>query len=162
MGLVFEYMPIDYVGIKSRLKRTAIVQRSNFGPITKTGADICIRTYPCPSALHFTTSRKCGFTLTPVIGRSRGAPVAGKLSSDISGKRKKSMNGFTYGDELNCTLYFSGGLFISVGADWTRNMIDFGGPMDIKKNGATYFNGKSSGVIDSLGCIISAGYAFFN
>lgn len=169
MGLVFEYMPIDYVGIKSRLKRTAIVQRSNFGPDYENWRgylyqDISLSVGP---SFHTTSRKMWDFTLTPVIGyafaRYEAAPVAGQiLSSDISGKRKKSMNGFTYGAELNCTLYFSGGLFISVGADWTRNMIDFGGPMDIKKNGATYFNGKSSGVIDSLGCIISAGYAFFN
>jgi len=61
-------------------------------------------------------------------------------------------------------LFFSGGLLISLGGEWIRIPIKMDGP--IKESNPqterTYMNGKTSGNIDNIRFIISAGYAFKN
>jgi hypothetical protein len=82
----------------------------------------------------------------------------------VTGETKRSVNGLTYGAELNCTIYFSGGLFVSFGGEWIRNNLDFGKAYDVTNPQTTrkYFNDGSSGVIDSYSFILTAGYAFSN
>jgi hypothetical protein len=43
----------------------------------------------------------------------------------MTGENERSFSSLTYGAELNCTIYFSGGLFVSFGADWTRIELQF-------------------------------------
>jgi hypothetical protein len=69
-----------------------------------------------------------------------------------------------YGADLTGTVYFSGGLFISLTAEWMRNSVTLKAPIDATnpQTGATYLGGGKSGTIDSWRIIISSGYAFSN
>lgn len=85
----------------------------------------------------------------------------------MSGENERSFSSLTYGAELNCTIYFSGGLFVSFGADWTRMNCAFGKPFDITNpqdapTSRVYFDGATSGVIDAVAFTLTAGYAFSN
>ena len=43
-----------------------------------------------------------------------------ELVSGYKGDRKSDVSGITYGAELNLTMYFSGGFYISLGTDWNK------------------------------------------
>lgn len=175
-GLNFEYMPIDYIGAKVKFKRTAIIEKTNFGPDFENFRGTLyqdVAFYIGPS-FHATTRKTWDFTLTPVVGYAIGkynaVPAAQKILQNtsgekITGKTKKSANNFTFGMELNCTIYFTGGLFISLGGDWTRNNLKFGSAFNItnpQQPDKVYLNGKTSAIIDSLSIVLSSGYAFSN
>jgi len=68
----------------------------------------------------------------------------------------------TYGAELNLTIYFSGGLYISIGTDWNKYPINFSPAYSLSQGGNTYLDGKSSGNIQTINLALSAGYAFSN
>jgi hypothetical protein len=175
-GLSFEYMPIDYVGAKAKIKRTVIIEKTNFGSDFENFRGTLyqdVAFYAGPS-FHATTRKTWDFTLTPVIGyaiaKYDAVPAAHKIlqnaSGDkITGQTKKSANNFTFGMELNCTIYFTGGLFVSLGADWTRNNPKFSSAFNItnpQQPEKVYLNGKTSAIIDSLNIVLSSGYAFAN
>ncbi len=176
LGLSFEYMPFDYVGARAKLRQSSIVQRSNFGPDYENfrGSlykDVSLYVGP---AFHTTVRKRWDFTLMPAIGYAFGvyhaSPVGSKILVDtstgngVTGETKRNVNGLTYGAELNCTIYFSGGLFMSLGGEWVRNSLNFGKAFDVTnpQTGKKYFNDGSSGIIDSYCFILTAGYAFSN
>ncbi len=189
-GIIFEYMPINYLGIKFKGKRTSLIQRTNFGSNYKNWStelynDFSL--YVGPS-FHTTKRKRWDITLTPFIGYSFGrfkaTPVAVKLFNTYTYNiatgeytpqlylytygRKKISNNLSAGAEVNITFYFSGGLFLSLGADYTLNMLNFNGnfyminPVIQKTyNFNLYYQGSSS-TIHAIGGIISVGYAFSN
>ncbi|RPI95688.1 MAG: hypothetical protein EHM32_05170, partial [Spirochaetales bacterium] len=160
IGLTFEYMPFDYVGAKFKFKRNSVVQKTNFGPDYQNWREYLYKDlsfYLGPS-FHVTTRKRWDFTFTPMIGYAiatyHAAPVAWKILVDdagigMSGENNRSFSALTYGAELNCTIYFSGGLFVSLGCDWTRLNCAFGKPFDItnpqpQSSSNVYFDGATS------------------
>ena len=176
-GVSFEYMPMDYVGVKARLRRSSITQRSNFGTDYESFSGALYKDvsfYVGPS-FHTTMRKRWDFTLTPLVGYAVGvfhaAPVGSEIlenyisGAKLTGETERKTNGLTYGAELNCTIYFSGGLFISLGGEWLRNTLSFDPAFSItnpQQPGKVYLDGKTSGTIDSASFILTAGYAFSN
>ncbi len=186
-GLFFEYMPLDHLGVRLKFRRTVIAQRSNFGTDYENWnidlyKDISLMAGP---TLHVTNRRMWDIVLSPLVGYAIGtynaAPVAGNILIDrakqfefmsgdrlledymVTGTRKKSVKGLLYGVELNLTLYFSGGFFLSIGADWLRNPLNLSAFSVRNPQTERYYNDrKGLGTIDSIGGVISAGYAFSN
>jgi hypothetical protein len=167
-GFFFEYMPIDYVGIKSSMKRAYIVQRTLFGSNFNNWADSLYNCYSFligPSA-HFTNRKKWDVSLTPMIGYSiakyKPTPIAQQIIERYSGENKRSVNGLVYGVELNYAMYFSGGLYISLGFDWNKYPISLS--PGVKLENPTTFKAfeKTSGDIQSINFVFSVGYAFDN
>ncbi len=169
-GLSYEYMPFDHVGIKSKLKRSVIIQRSIFGTDYENWSgslytDYAINLGP---AIHLNVRKRWDVILTPFIGYAYGkyeaTPVAAQLIDDSvysDAKRKQSVKGLTYGAELNMGFYFTGGLYLNIGFDWTINSITFGKEYDISQSNGTRYQGTSSSIYNY--CILfSAGYAFSN
>jgi hypothetical protein len=169
-GISFEYMPIDYVGLKARLRRAFVVQRSTFGPDYENWRETLYSDYSflVGVSLHATNRVRWDFTLTPLAGYSiysfTATPVAGQILSGYSGKMKREGSGFVYGAELNCTIYFSGGLFLAMGYEWMRSPVEFSEPFDLvnPQTGTRYMDGSSGGQIETHSFILTAGYAFSN
>ena len=167
-GVSFEYMPIDYVGIKAKLKRVLIVQRTRFGAEFQNWTETIYSNYSFlfgPS-FHLTSRKSWDVTLTPVIGyafaKYNATPIASKLVQGYSGDTERDVNGITYGAEVNLTMYFSGGLYISLGVDWNKYPLTFSPAYDLTQpgNGNIYMEGKNSGSIQTVNLAILAGYAF--
>lgn len=166
-GLSFEYMPMDNVGVKTKLKRVIVVQRTLFGSNYQNWSKTLYSNYSLllgPS-FHLTTRKLWDVTLTPVIGytyaKYHAAPIEAELnSSNITGSRNRNVNGITYGAELNCTLYFSGGLYISLGADWNRYPLKFSPAINLSNSSNSNTLDKSSGNLDTINFALSAGYTF--
>ncbi len=169
-GLSFEYMPFDRFGIKSKLRRTVIVQKTNFGSEYRNWRGYLYRDYSfyAGPTVHATYRRSWDFTLSPLIGYSYGrfiaTPVGKKTIEGYEGKTMQNAQGLSYGAEINFTAYFSGGLFLSIGFEWLRHSLSFESAYELTNpdTNAEYFEGKSSGTIDSYSVIITSGYAFSN
>ena len=171
VGLQFEYMPIDYLGVKTKIKTTSIIQRTIFGTQLENWSktlyvDFSFNVGP---SVHVTNRKQWDFTLTPVIGYAvgefRATPIANALVTGYSDGPKSIIHGLTFGTELNFTAYFSGGLFLSLGFDWTMNMLTFGNEFNLTNPVSPnnrYFEGKKTSSIHSLSFIVSSGYAFSN
>lgn len=169
VGLSYEYMPIDYIGAAAKLRRSYVMQKTNFGQDYENWKgylyrDISLHIGP---ALHATTRKRWDFILTPMIGfassKYTATPVAKKILSGYSGDTRRKSNHLSYGAELNCTIYFSGGLIISLGGEWIRNRLDIGDSLTLT-NPQTQASYKdiSSGNMDCINAVISAGYALYN
>lgn len=179
-GLLYEYMPIDHLGGRIKFKRTIIIQRSNFGPDYQnwTGTWYSDYSFYLGPALHLTTRKRWDIVLIPQIGYAictfKAAPVGKRIlrepednpaGTKMTGSNERTFTTFSYGAELNFTFYFSKGLFISIGADWCRIPVKLGKPIDLvnpQDTSKKYLNGGTSGTLDTVSCIITAGYAFSN
>lgn len=167
IGISFEYMPIDYIGACVKLRRTYIVQKTNFGSEYENWKgylyrDISLFIGP---AFHATNRKRWDFILTPMLGyafsKYNATPVAKQLLDGYEGKTQKSSNGLAYGAELTCTIYFSGGLYISLGGEWIRNKIDLGSAFDLTNpQTGNKYTASSSGEMTSLNALVAIGYAF--
>ncbi len=168
-GLSFEYMPFDYFGVRTKLRRTYIIQRSTFGPDYENQRESLYTDYSLLFGItfHATTRRQWDFTLTPMAGyafyRYNATPIGEKLITGYSGNMNRSGSGIIYGMELNCTIYFSGGLFLSFGYEWMRNPVSFSRFNLVNpQTNVSYNEGETSGIIDTHSLAITAGYAFSN
>jgi hypothetical protein len=169
-GLSFEYMPFDRIGIKSKLKRSIIIQRSIFGSDfeNKSGSLYSDYSLALGPAVHLNVRKRWDLILTPVIGYAfaeyEATPVAAQLIDDStfnSAERKQSISGLIYGAELSMGFYFSGGLFINLGFDFLVNSIKFGEDYNITQSDGTTYSGTSSDIYN-YSVILSVGYAFSN
>lgn len=169
-GFTFEYMPIDHLGIKTNLRRSLIIQRTNFGSEYENWrgtlySDFSLYFGP---TVHATTRRSWDFTMTPLfgyyIGSYNATPVAKKILEGYNGKTEKSVKGISYGVEINFSTYFSGGPFLTLGIEWIRNDLDLGSSYQLNNPQTThsYYQGKTSGTIDTINFKLSSGYAFSN
>ncbi len=165
-GASYEYMPIDYLGVKARLGRMFLVQRTRFGSEYENWREILYDEYSIlvgPS-LHATTRKRWDFTLTPFIGYVMAdytpTPIAKKLIADYDAGQPKDVSTYAAGAELNFTGYFSGGLYITFGFDWQVRFLDFGGGFTLEREGLAFFPGGRDSRIYSYSFIFSAGYAF--
>ncbi|HOO71956.1 MAG TPA: hypothetical protein PK926_09355 [Spirochaetota bacterium] len=169
-GICYEYMYIDHMGVKAKLKKTIVIERTLFGSQYKNWTETLYSDYTlCVGpTFHITNRKQWDFTFTPVIGVSFGeltvTPIADKLIDDYSGKMRKDVINFTCGGEFNFSVYFSGGLFISIGFDYTMNMLELDSAYSLTNpdTDKEYFKGETSSYLHSLSFILSAGYAFSN
>lgn len=168
VGISYEYMPLDHIGINTRIRRSWIVQRSNFGSSYENWTGYLYRdtAFYIGPAIHATTRKRWDFSFIPLIGyafsKYYATPVGGKIISDYWGKKSKSFHTFSFGSELNCIIYFSGGLYIGLGIQWIRNRLKFGSAFNLTnpQTNTSYFDGKTSSSIDTYTLLVSAGYAF--
>jgi hypothetical protein len=167
-GVNYEYMPIDYVGIRGRIRRTWVIQRSTFGSDYENKRGTLYSDYSLllAIAVHATNRKQWDFSFAPIIGysffRYTAASVPAKLFDNLSSKNRTG-SGFVYGVELNAIVYFSGGLFISLGYEWMRNPVAYSDAVNLTnpQTGAGYAD-TSGGHIDTNSVIITVGYAFSN
>jgi hypothetical protein len=168
LGLFYEYMPIDYIGARAKFRRSIIVQTSNFGPDYKNWREYLYTDYSLlfGFTIHATTRKKWDIALTPFVGyafyEAEALPVASRIVPGFTGDTKRTGGGLAYGVELNFIFYFTGGFFLSLGTEWVRNTVkvsafDITNPQTFQK-----YKAKSSSDIDTIGFILSAGYAFTN
>lgn len=170
VGIGFEYMYMDHMGVKAKLKKSFIVQRTVFGAEFKNWTETFYDDYDIVvgPTFHITNRKQWDFTFTPVIGLSIGelsvTPIANKLIDGYSGNRNKSIVNFTCGGEFNLSIYFSGGLYLSLGFDYTMNLLDLDSPYNLTnpQSGAVFFQGQDSTYLHTLCFILSVGYAFSN
>jgi hypothetical protein len=176
LGLSAEYMPIDHLGAHLRFRRTYIVQSTTFGSEYENWKGYLYKDFAfyLGPAIHATTRKSWDFVLTPLIGYStakyNATPVAKKIlqtygatSVKYTGDTHRDSKGLSYGSELNCTIYFTGGLYVSIGGEWIRNKLKFDRGFDLTnpQTSKKYSAGTSS-TLDTYSIIISAGYAFSN
>ncbi len=165
IGLSFEYMPIQHLGAALKMRRTNLFQNTTFGPEYENWKGYLYRDYTIfiGPALHATNRKIYDFILTPLIGYSFSTyyptPVAKKILTDTSGGPKSKANGLSLGAEINCTIYFTGGLYVSIGGEWIRNMLNI--KTDYSQSNPQY-NINRKAVIDTPAVIIGIGYAFSN
>ncbi|HQE59074.1 MAG TPA: hypothetical protein PLA54_07785 [Spirochaetota bacterium] len=164
-----EYMPLDHFGVKGKISRAMVAQKSTFGADYPNEQGFLLKTWNITFApvYHVTVRREWDVTIAPFLGYSIGTfnaiPVAKGLFDTIDSKTSQSSNSLIYGIEINGTLYFSGGFFLSLGAEWTRYNISIDNDINRTSPSAlTYNNGSKSGNIDTYIIQISAGYAFRN
>ncbi|OHD65167.1 MAG: hypothetical protein A2176_02710 [Spirochaetes bacterium RBG_13_51_14] len=184
-GILFEYMPVDYLGIKVKVKRLTVVQRTMFGQQYQNWTKMLYNDFSffIGPSVHFTTRKQWDFSLTPVAGYALGeynaAPIAKllvyKTEQNVNlqildivwgygRKSKKQVYNVVVGAELSFFVYFTGGFFISFGCDWTMNMLKFDGKF-YQMNPQTYrlfFPQSDFSYLHSVSFILSAGYAFSN
>jgi hypothetical protein len=171
LGLSFEYMPLSRIGAVAKFRRTYIMQNTKFGSEYQNWKGYLYSdwAFHIGPALHATTRKSWDFVFTPLIGYAfaqvDATPVAKKtLARDgYTGDTRRQSDGFSFGAQLNCTIYFTGGLFVSIGGEWIRNMIDLGGDYNLTnpQTGRKY-SGNSQSALDIYSILISAGYAFSN
>ncbi len=183
-GAFFEYMPIDHLGIKGKVKYNVTFQRTLFGPdfenwTATTYQDVSFLVGPVG---HLTNRKQWDFTITPVIGYAIAwftpSAIAAKLfkdnpddpddypddwnDHDYTNGGKRRADNFILGTEVNFTAYFSGGFFLSIGFDWTMNFMKFDSPFTLTLNSNNYFENQTTAYFHTLSFVISAGYAFSN
>lgn len=167
-GLSYEYMPIDYLGLRGKLRRIWVIQRSTFGSEYENEREILFSDYSflVAVAVHATNRKQWDFSLAPIIGYSlykyNATPVVSQLIENVPGE-SRSGKGLVYGVELNAIIYFSGGLFISLGYEWMRNPMKYSEVINLTnpQTNAVYAD-TSGGYIDTNSVVITVGYAFSN
>lgn len=179
LGANYEYLLFDHVGVRGKLNRSIIIQRTIFGSEYQNWSNVLYTNYSIIAgpAFHLTTRKQWDITLNPAvgyyIGSFRATPVASEILyyEDPPGTEhvgysvdERKLNGFLFDVELNFTAYFSGGLYISLGLDWGVHLINFNEAYNLTNpaTGEIYFEDQVSSNIRSYSFIISAGYAFMN
>lgn len=186
-GLFYEYMPVDYFGIKIKARSSSHLQRSLFGPQYQNWSRLIYTDFSlCAGpSVHVTSRKQWDISITPVAGYAYGkytaAPIVATLVYTYSAgpsvssadpifmyyfwkNRKKVLNNLILGTEINLNIFFSGGLLLSFGCDWAMNMLAFKKKFYLNnpQNYKWFFLNKTSSYLHSIGFIISAGYAFSN
>ena len=167
-GLTFEYMPLDYVGGKTKLKRVIVVQRTLFGSNYKNWNESLFESFLLTAgpSFHLTNRKMWDITFSPFLGYFTGTytatPIAAELIDGYSGSRKRDVSGLAYGIDLSFVAYFSGGLYISAGIEWTTYPMSFSPGYNLTHDGKTFMDGKNSGSLQTGNLVFSAGYAFDN
>lgn len=175
-GVAFEYMPIDHVGAKGKLRYTSIVQRTAFGSENENWNQGLFTLYSIiigPS-FHLTVRKQWDVTFTPEIGYGFGeyeaTPIASKLVDNYNNDGMRDISCFFFGSELNLTIYFSGGVYLSLGTEYTFYPLSFSpaysltqpiSPASDNGNGRTY-SASSGGSLQTVNLTLSVGYAFSN
>lgn len=168
-GINFEYMPLDYIGAKTRIKSISVVQRTLFGSNYKNWNESLFKSFVLTAgpSFHLTNRKMWDITLSPFlgyyIGKYSATPIAKILlkEKNYSGSMNRNVNGLAYGADLSFVAYFSGGLYISCGIEWTACHLSFSPEYNLTHKSKTYMNG-STGSIHTGNLVFSAGYAFDN
>lgn len=182
-GLFYEYMPVDHLGIKVKMRRYNIIQRTQFGAEYQNWTKLLYSDYSffLGPSIHVTSRKQWDFALTPLVGYAlgdyRATPIAERLVYNFTevtldhvvfwyaARRNKRAYNFVVGGEASLLIYFSGGFMMSFGFDWTMNMLTFKGPfylMNPQMPHLWFFPNKNSSYLHSFCFMLSAGYAFSN
>jgi len=171
-GAAYEYMPIDHLGVKGKLKYNMTIQRTLFGPDYQNWTSTIYQdlSFLVGAAGHLTNRKQWDVVLTPVLGYSiawfKPTPIAAQLLSgtyDYSNGGTRRADSFILGSELNFTTYFSGGLYLSIGFDWTMNFTKFSSPFSLTLDTVNYYyENETKAFFHTVSFIISIGYAFSN
>lgn len=181
-GLFYEYMPVDYFGLKVKAKRSSVIQRSQFGAEYENWTRLTYSDYSffLGPSIHFTSRRMWDISLTPLAGYALGkyvaTPIAAHLIYSLSiptmnqlvffynAKREKQAYNWVIGGEFNISMYFTGGFYMAFSFDWTMNMLEFDSKFYINnmQTYAWFFPNKSSSYLHSVCFMLSVGYAFSN
>lgn len=183
-GLTGEYMPIDHLGVKGKVKYNMVIQRTLFGPDFENWTSSSYReiSFLVGPVGHLTNRKQWDLTLTPMAGYAVAwftpTPIAATLfkdnpddpddypddwnDHDYSNGGNRRADNFIFGAETTFTAYFSGGFFLSLGFDWTMNFMKFSSPFGLELGGNTYFENGSRAWFHTLSFAVSAGYAFSN
>jgi hypothetical protein len=163
-GFSFEYIPINYVGIKAILARSIFIQKTIFGPQYENWVASLYKNYSLSlgPSFHISKRKIWDVSLTPLIGYSIGeyqaTPIALELIDDYNEDTKQNVYSFIYGSELNFSLFFSSGLYISLGMSWVMNKLEFSKSYDLSVSNNNY--SIDSGTLTTYNLVFSAGYAF--
>ncbi len=179
-GVFGEYVAYDHIGVYAQFGGINIVQRTDYGKDYSNSrknlyAGVMFLLGP---NFHLTDRRPWDVSLCPMIGYTYGkfhaTPIAASaINSNESGTLEKTyspsgsktqIRTLIYGANLKVSVFFSGGLAISLGGEWIRIPIKMDGPIKETnpQTGKQYLKGKSSGNIDNMRLFISAGYALKN
>lgn len=172
-GISFEYMPIDHLGVKAKIRGDFVLQRTMFGAEYENWSVSLYRSFSIVVGPvgHLTNRKRWDVTFTPVLGYSFGgftpAPVANTIiSSDVTGSGKEQqVHAFTFGAEVNLSIYFSGGFYLSLGFDWNMFIFSLDSPVNLSNSNSGSAVGYSSDTdlnFHNLSFIIGVGYAFSN
>lgn len=167
-GLFYEYMPFDSFGARARINRNVLIQRTRFGGEFKNWSETLYSDWSLlvGPTYHLTTRKQWDVVVIPMIGYSfsttQVTPVAPNLLSGYSAPSEESGGGLAVALELNYTAYFSGGMLISLGAEWMMNMTGISAPASTNPLTGVTYNLAGSPSIHHLRFVISAGYAFDN
>jgi len=169
MSLSAEYIPIDYVGIRLKLRRGVIVQYTNFGKDYESWKKMLYSDYAMYGglSLHLTNRKPWDISLSPLIGYMYATyyptPIAKKLITGYQPPPTQEYTTMVYGAELLLSVFFSGGFMIQLGSEWIRNPVNFSSiPDNTNPQTNQKFYTKKSATIDSILFCVSAGYAFYN
>lgn len=168
IGIFFEYIPIDYIGVQCKLRRSWVIQRTTFGTEYANRRETLFANYAMLFSLsfHATNRKQWDVSISPIIGYSlysmHAAPVAEALIENTASEKREGKS-VAYGIEACATAYFSGGLFITAGYEWLKYSIKFSESFNITNDqtGALYANFQE-GDIFTHSIIIIVGYAFSN
>ncbi len=181
-GIFYEYMPVDHMGIKVKVRRSSVVQRSQFGSEYQNWTRMLYSDFSffLGPVIHFTSRRAWDISLTPVVGYALGrytaTPIAAQLIYSLTiptdfqyfyyytARRKKQTDNIVVGAELAISMFFTGGFFLSFGCDWNMNMLKFNSKFYICniQNYSWFFQNRNASNMHSVSFMLSAGYAFSN
>jgi len=174
-GVSYEYMPIDHLGVKGKLKYNMTIQRTLFGSDYQNWTNTVYQdlSFLVGAAGHLTNRKQWDVVLTPVLGYSiawfKPTPIAAHLLTgaptnyDYTDGGTRRADSFILGSELNFTTYFSGGLYLSIGFDWTINFVKFSSPFNLTIDTVNYYyENERKAFFHTVSLIVSAGYAFSN
>lgn len=164
-----EYLPIDYIGIRSKIRRSVIVQNTNFGADYQSWKKTLYSDYSVyfgPS-LHVTNRKPWDIALSPMVGYAfatyKPTPIASVLIDGYTPPPTQQFSSITYGVDVMLSIFFSGGLVLQIGGEWIRNNVIFSSTPDaVNPQTNQIFYTKKNATIDSILFCISAGYAFYN
>ncbi len=164
-----EYLPIDYIGIRSKLRRSVIVQNTNFGADYQSWKKTLYSDYSVyfgPS-FHVTNRKPWDISLSPMLGyvfaTYKPTPIARVLIDGYIPPPTQQFSSMTYGVDVMLSIFFSGGLVFQIGGEWIRNNILFSSiPDAVNPQTNQIFYTKKDATIDSVLFCVSAGYAFYN
>lgn len=164
-----EYLPIDYIGIRAKIRRSVIVQNTNFGSDYQSWKKTLYSDYSVyfgPS-FHLTNRKPWDIALSTMIGYALATynptPIARILIDGYTSPPTQQFSSITYGVDVMLSIFFIGGLVVQIGGEWIHNNIIFSStPNSINPQTNQIFYTKKSAPIDSILFCISAGYAFYN
>ncbi len=164
-----EYMPIDYIGIRSKIRRSVIIQNTNFGADYQSWKKTLYSDYSVyfgPS-FHVSNRKPLDIAVSPMVGYAfatyNPTPIAGILINGYTPPPTQEFSTITYGIDAMLSIFFSGGLVVQIGAEWIRNNVVFSStPEAVNPQTSQIFYTKQSATIDSILFCVSAGYAFYN
>jgi len=175
-GISYEWMPIDHLGLKFKTRYTSIIQRTLFGAGHQNWSETLYQdvSFYLGVVGHLTNRKNWDVTLAPTFGYAvawltptviASVPdIASQLDTYTSSVSTIMVNNFTMGAELAFTLYFKGGLYLSIGFEWIMNILIFESTPYVEQTGTSnvYFAGKTESFNHTLSAYISVGYAFDN
>jgi hypothetical protein len=168
-GASFEYMPIDHVGLKTRLKNGFVVQRSTFGTDYKNWSETLMSDFSMQFGvpLHLTSRKLWDAGIFPYAGYHFAditvVPVGAKLLDGYEEPGTLSASGYNIGTELFLSVFFTGGFALSFGADWTYYSLTADKDLHITnpQTRETVFYEKETS-LHTVNFTLSAGYTFDN